>query len=137
MALVALGACEKQLTVNNPNSPNGQQALSSPEDLESFLGSYYLRWHAGIYGSQSNMGGMAAVQSFETYSTLSNNCIGQMSCNMRTWLRGSVQSMSVFATICQAVIACWQRTATRRCKPSRASAISSIPGPCGRGVANT
>ena len=58
-----------------------------------------------------------------------------MSCNMRTWLRGSVQSMSVFATICQAVIACWQRTATRRCKPSRASAISSIPGPCGRGVA--
>lgn len=77
LALMALGACEKQLTVNNPNSPNTSQALASPADLENFLGSYYRRWHTGIYGSQSNMGGMAAVMSFETYSTLSNNCIGQ------------------------------------------------------------
>jgi hypothetical protein len=77
IALAALGACDKQLTVGNPNSPNASQALASPSDLENFLGSYYKRWHTAMYGSQSNVAAMAAVQSFETYSTLSNNCIGQ------------------------------------------------------------
>lgn len=77
IALAALGACDKQLTVANPVSPNAKQALSSPADLEQFLGSYYKRWHTGIYGTSSNVEAMAAVQSFETFSTLSNNCIGQ------------------------------------------------------------
>lgn len=76
-ALVVLGACEKQLTVSNPNSPDAAKALASPADLENFLGSYYKRWNSGVYGSQSNVEGMAAVMAFETYSTLSNNCIGQ------------------------------------------------------------
>jgi hypothetical protein len=77
LARVAAAACDEGLAVTNPNSPNAAQALSSPADLENFLGSYYKRWHSGMYGSQSNVEGMAAVMSFETYSTLSNNCIGQ------------------------------------------------------------
>ena len=77
VALAVAGACDKQLTVANPVSPNASQALASPSDLENFLGSYYKRWHTAMYGSQSNQAAMAAVQSFETYSTLSNNCIGQ------------------------------------------------------------
>jgi hypothetical protein len=77
VALTVLGACDKQLTVQNPNSADTKRALVTPDDIENFLGSYYRRWHTGMYGSQSNQGGMAAVMSFETYSTLSNNCIGQ------------------------------------------------------------
>src|SRR4051812_27067923 len=74
---IGLGGCEKQLTVTNPNSPDAKKALASPADLENFLGSYYKRWHAGMYGSLGNIWGMAAVQSFEDFSTLSNNCMGQ------------------------------------------------------------
>ena len=77
VALAVLGACDKQLTVDNPNSANTQRALVTPADVEAFLGSYYKRWHTAMYGSQSNQEGMANVMSFETYSTLSNNCIGQ------------------------------------------------------------
>ena len=77
VALTVLGACDKQLTVDNPNSANTKRALVTPADIEAFLGSYYKRWHTAMYGSQSNQEGMANVMSFETYSTLSNNCIGQ------------------------------------------------------------
>ena len=77
-SLVALGACsEKQLTVTNPNSPDAARALSSPADLENFLGSYYKRWHTAMYGSLSNQWGMMSVMSFENFSSLSNNCLGQ------------------------------------------------------------
>ena len=76
--LVLLGACsEKSLTVSNPNAGDAKKALSSPTDVENFLGSYYKRWHTGMYGSLSNMQGMATVMSFEDFSTLSNNCMGQ------------------------------------------------------------
>lgn len=78
LGLVALGACsEKQLTVSNPNSPDAAKALASPSDLENFLGSYYKRWHTAMYGSLSNQWGMMSVMSFENFSTLSNNCLGQ------------------------------------------------------------
>jgi len=77
LAFVGLGACDKQLVVTNPNSPNTGTVLGTPNDLESFLGSYYKRWHSGMYGSLANVWGMAAVQSFEDFSTLSNNCMGQ------------------------------------------------------------
>jgi hypothetical protein len=78
LGLVLLGACsEKSLTVSNPNAGDAKKALSSPADLENFLGSYYKRWHTGMYGSLSNMEGMATVMSFEDFSTLSNNCMGQ------------------------------------------------------------
>jgi hypothetical protein len=74
---VGLGGCEKQLTVSNPNSPDAAKALSSPADVEAFIGSYYKRWHTAMYGALGNQWGMAAVQSFEDFSTLSNNCLGQ------------------------------------------------------------
>jgi len=77
LAFAGLGACDKQLVVTNPNSPNTGTVLGTPNDLESFLGSYYKRWHSGMYGSLANVWGMAAVQSFEDFSTLSNNCMGQ------------------------------------------------------------
>jgi len=75
LGLIALGACD--LDVSNPNQPETERVLATPSDVESLLGNYYRRWHAGLYGSTGNVGLMAAVQSFENYSTLSNNCMGQ------------------------------------------------------------
>lgn len=74
-AVVGLGACD--LAVKNPNQPETQRVLSSPVDVESLLGNYYKRWHSGMWGSLSNVQGMTNVQSFEDYSSLSNNCMGQ------------------------------------------------------------
>jgi hypothetical protein len=76
--IIALGACgEKQLAVTNPNQADTKRVLATPGDVENLLGSYYKRWHSGMYVSTTNVWGMAAVQSFEDYSTLSNNCMAQ------------------------------------------------------------
>jgi len=72
---LALAACS--LDVRNPNAPETARVLATPPDLESFLGSTYNRWHDGVYRTTGNTWGMAAVQSFEDYSSLSNNCMGQ------------------------------------------------------------
>jgi hypothetical protein len=74
LAVIA-GACELQ--VDNPNSPGTTEVKGTPADLENYLGTQYRRWHAAMYSSLSNVGGMAAVQSFEDFSSLSNNCMGQ------------------------------------------------------------
>lgn len=75
VAALGLGACD--LDVNNPNQPGTDEVLASATDIESLLGNYYKRWHEGIYRTTGNVWGMAAVQSFENYSSLSNNCQGQ------------------------------------------------------------
>ena len=76
--ILGLGACgEKQLAVTNPNQADTKRVLATPSDVEALLGSYYKRWHSGMYVTTTNTWGMAAVQSFEDYSTLSNNCMGQ------------------------------------------------------------
>lgn len=75
VGLVGVSACD--LEVENPNSPETQRVLATPPDFENFLGGYYKRWHLGMYGSLANVWGMMAVQSFEDYSSLSNNCMGQ------------------------------------------------------------
>lgn len=76
IGLAGIGACN--LDVQNPNQPETERTLASPNDVESLLANYYLRWHTAIYGnSLSNVRGMANVQSFENYSSLSNNCQGQ------------------------------------------------------------
>jgi hypothetical protein len=76
IGLAALGACN--LDVQNPNQPETERTLASPNDVESLLQNYYGRWHIAIYGnSLANVRGMANVQSFENYSSLSNNCQGQ------------------------------------------------------------
>jgi hypothetical protein len=74
---MALGACDKELVVDNPNQPDTKRVLASPADIESTIGLYYKRWHQGMYTTTGNVWGMAAVQSFEDYSSLSNNCLGQ------------------------------------------------------------
>jgi hypothetical protein len=76
--VVALGACgEKELTVTNPNNADTKRVLDTPADVESLLGTYYKRWHSAMYVGTTNVWGMASVQSFENYSTLSNNCMAQ------------------------------------------------------------
>lgn len=72
---VGLGGCE--LAVQNPNNPETERVLATPADVENLLGTQYLRWHIAMYGSLSNVWGMANVQSFEDFSSLSNNCMGQ------------------------------------------------------------
>lgn len=72
---VLLGACD--LAVQNPNQPDTERVLATAADVESLLGTQYLRWHVAAHGSLSNVWGMAYVQSFEGFSSLSNNCMGQ------------------------------------------------------------
>jgi hypothetical protein len=67
-----LAACD--LDVRNPNDPETERVLASAVDAEALLGSYYRRWHSGVYGNTiSNFNGMAAVMSLENYSSLANN----------------------------------------------------------------
>lgn len=76
LGAMSLAACELQ--VDNPVSPSGQKVLASPNDAEALVGGYYKRWHAGLYGgavaSATTIDMMAAVMSFENFSTLANFC---------------------------------------------------------------
>jgi hypothetical protein len=76
---VALGAChlEEKLAVTNPNDPGFGAVKGTPADLQNYLGTLYRRWHSALYGTTTTAWGMAAVMSFEDFSTLSNNCQGQ------------------------------------------------------------
>ena len=73
--LSGLGACD--LVVQNPNNPETARVLASSTDVESLIGSYYKRWHEGLFRNTGNVALMAMVQSFEDFSSLSNNCMGQ------------------------------------------------------------
>src|SRR5213082_2971495 len=75
VAVFAAGACsEKSLEVTNPNSGDTKRVLGTPLDAENLLGSYYKRWSTGVYGSTTNLEGMANVMSLMNYSSLANNC---------------------------------------------------------------
>ncbi len=74
-ALMGLGACD--LKVVNPNNPETARVLATPTDVEALLGTYYKRWHSALYQNTNNVALMAMVQSFEDFSSLSNNCMGQ------------------------------------------------------------
>src|SRR5947207_564109 len=81
LAVCGVGACtEKSLEVVNPNSGETKRVLGTPDDAENLLGSYYRRWHAGLYGTvnannpPTNFEGMANVMSLMNYSSLANNC---------------------------------------------------------------
>lgn len=69
--IVAASACDLQ--VDNPNDPGTEQVLASPIESEALVGSYYRRWHGGMYAGIGNYWGIANVQSFENYSSLANN----------------------------------------------------------------
>jgi hypothetical protein len=74
---IGLGACD--LVVTNPNNPDTERVLARPSDVEALLGGQYLRWHIGTYGNAiSNVLGMANVLSFENFSSLANNGMGQV-----------------------------------------------------------
>src|SRR5438270_11637164 len=73
---IGLAACQS-LEVTNPNSADAKRVLATPTDVQNLLGSYYKRYMSGLYTSTTNVWGMAAVQSFEDYATLSNNCMAQ------------------------------------------------------------
>jgi len=75
VAVVALGACEDTLTVVNPNQGDTERVLGTPGDAENLLGSYYKRWHSGVFGSISDLESMANVFSFMNYSSLANECM--------------------------------------------------------------
>jgi hypothetical protein len=72
------GACgEKGLVVTNPNAGDTKRVLGTPDDAEALLGSYYRRWHGGLYGTGNppgNFAGMANIMSWQNYSSLNNNC---------------------------------------------------------------
>jgi hypothetical protein len=75
IAAVGLGACsEKQLTVQNENQGDTKRVLGSPLDAENLLGTYYKRWSSGVYGSTTDVEGMANVMSLMNFSSLANNC---------------------------------------------------------------
>ena len=73
--LLGTGACD--LVVQNPNQPETARVLASSSDIESLIGTYYKRWHEGLYRTTGNVSLMGFVQSFEDFSSLSNNCMGQ------------------------------------------------------------
>ena len=73
-AAFGLGACEKQLVVENPNNPETERVLVTPADAEVLIASYFKRWHDGLYRNLGSFHGMANVMSFANYSSLANNC---------------------------------------------------------------
>jgi hypothetical protein len=77
LAAVGVGACDKQLTVDNPNAGNTGKVLGKPLDAEALIGSYYKRWHDGLWSRDNpptNFEGMANQLSLMNYSSLANNC---------------------------------------------------------------
>jgi hypothetical protein len=72
-AFVGVSACEDALVVDNPNAPN-KNTLLGGSDVEVLIGTYFKRWHSGVYGSTSNMEGRLNVWSFANFSSLANNC---------------------------------------------------------------
>jgi hypothetical protein len=76
-AAAFLGGCEKQLTVENPNSGNTERVLGTPADAENLIGTYWKRQVSGLYGSITNVEAIANMYSLQTYSSLANECQGQ------------------------------------------------------------
>jgi len=75
VAVVGLTSCaDESLAVVNPNQPETARVLGTANDAEALIGSYYRRWHNGVYGTTNNVEGMANIMSFMNYSSLANNC---------------------------------------------------------------
>jgi hypothetical protein len=69
-------ACnDSTLNVVNPNSGDTERVLGTPNDAEALVSSYYKRWSSGVFGSTSNIEGMADVLGMMSYSSLANNCM--------------------------------------------------------------
>ena len=75
MAAFGLGACEKSLEVTNPNSGETKRVLGTPQDAENLIGTYYKRWSSGVYGSTTNLQGMANMFSLMNVSSLATSAL--------------------------------------------------------------
>src|SRR6185436_5307451 len=69
---VTMAACD--LAIENPTQGDQQKVISSPDDAEALISTYWKRWHSGVYGSTGDIEGMANVFSLMNYSSLANNC---------------------------------------------------------------
>jgi hypothetical protein len=67
-----LAACD--LAIDNPTQGDQKKVLASPDDAEALAASYWKRWHSGLYGSTTDIEGMANNFSLMNYSSLANNC---------------------------------------------------------------
>ena len=74
VGVIGVLACD--LEVVNPNDPETERVLATPEDVEALLGTTYKRWHTGLYSTLSSIQGMASVLSLESFSSLANNGMG-------------------------------------------------------------
>ena len=72
---VSIGPPACKLEVNSANDPTRVQVKQTPADLENYLGTLYRRWSNAMYTGQNNVGAMAAVMAFETFSTQGNGCM--------------------------------------------------------------
>ena len=73
-ALIGAVACNStDLAVQNPNSGDSERVLGTPNDAEALIGTYYKRWSTGVYGSTTDLQGMASMMSLMNYSSLANN----------------------------------------------------------------
>jgi hypothetical protein len=73
-AALFLGGCEEMLEVQNPVSGDTDRVLATPLDAENLLGTYWKRWHSGMYGSATSLDGMSGNLGLYSYSSLANNC---------------------------------------------------------------
>jgi hypothetical protein len=72
---LVVGACsDNSLAVQNPNAGDTKRVLGSPTDAENLLGSYFKRWVVGMYGSTTDVEGMANIFALMNMSSLANNC---------------------------------------------------------------
>src|ERR1043166_4682571 len=71
---LGIGACERTIATENQVAGNTGKVNGTPADAEALLSTYYRRWHTGVYGSTTDMEGMANVMSLMNYSSLANNC---------------------------------------------------------------
>jgi hypothetical protein len=74
-SVVIVGACsDNSLAVSNPNQGDTKRVLGSPADAENLLGTYFKRWVVGMYGSTTDVEGMANIFALMNMSSLANNC---------------------------------------------------------------
>jgi len=92
--VVGLGACEKNLVTENEVSGDTKKVLGTPNDAEALISTYYKRWSSGVYGSTTDIEGMANVMSLMNYSSLANNCQ-----NAR-WPFGNVSNGNAPGNVC-------------------------------------
>jgi hypothetical protein len=88
VAIAGLAACD--LKVINPNAPETDRVLRSPENLEALLAGQWKRLWSGLYGSLSSIQGMVSVLSLENFSGLANNGMGAVISIPRPTLNNAV-----------------------------------------------